>query len=99
VSTAEAISAAPQRPPSPIEQALALRQRGQLTDAEQVLRGILSREPGQRDAQHLLGLVCHQQGRHVEALQLVGAALAGASRSPELLNNYGLILTALTRHQ
>jgi tetratricopeptide (TPR) repeat protein len=99
VSTAEAISAARQRPPSPIEQALALRQRGQLTDAEQVLRGILSREPGQRDAQHLLGLVCHQQGRHVEALQLVGAALAGASRSAELLNNYGLILTALTRHQ
>ena len=93
------MSTAPPRPLSPIEQALALRQRGQLADAERILRNILVSEPGQRDAQHLLGLICHQQGRHVEALQLVGAVLAGASRSAELLNNYGLILAALERHQ
>ena len=67
------MSTAPPRPLSPIEQALALRQRGQLADAERILRNILVSEPGQRDAQHLLGLICHQQGRHVEALQLVGA--------------------------
>ena len=74
VSAAEAASAACQRPLSPIEQAVALRQRGQFADAERILRGILASEPSQRDAQHLLGLVCHQRGRHVEALQLVGAA-------------------------
>jgi tetratricopeptide (TPR) repeat protein len=99
VSTAGVISPARQQPLSPIEQALTLRQRGQFADAERILHGILASEPGQRDAQHLLGLVCHQQGRHVEALRLVGAALAGASRSVELLNNYGLILGALARHQ
>jgi tetratricopeptide (TPR) repeat protein len=99
MSAAGAISTAHPRPLSPIEQALALWQRGQLADAEHILRGILAHEPGHRDAQHLLGLVCHQQGRHVEALQLVGAVLKGASRSAELLNNYGLILAALARHQ
>jgi Tfp pilus assembly protein PilF len=31
-------------------------------------------------------------------LQLVGAVLAGAARSAELLNNYGLILAAVARH-
>ena len=99
MSAAEVASAACQRPLSPIEQAVALRQCGQLADAERILRNILVSEPSQRDAQHLLGLVCHQRGRHVEALQLVGAVLAGASRSAELLNNYGLILAALERHQ
>ena len=60
VSAAEVASAACQRPLSPIEQAVALRQCGQLADAERVLRNILVSEPSQRDAQHLLGLVCHQ---------------------------------------
>jgi tetratricopeptide (TPR) repeat protein len=99
MSAAQATSAARSRPPSPIEQALALRQGGQLTDAERLLRGILATDPTQHDARHLLGLICHQQGRNVEALQLVGAALERASRSAELLGNYGLILAALARHQ
>jgi tetratricopeptide (TPR) repeat protein len=99
VSGAQAISAARQRPPSPIEQALALRQRGQLADAERLLRTILAGDPAQYDARHLLGLICHQQGRHSEALAFVGAVFESASRSAELLGNYGLILTALARHQ
>jgi len=99
VSAAEATSAARRRPPSPIEQALALWQRGELADAERLLRGMLATDPAQHDARHLLGLVCHQQGRNVEALQLVGAVLERAPRSAELLGNYGLILAALARHQ
>jgi tetratricopeptide (TPR) repeat protein len=84
---------------SPIQQALASREPGQLAGAERMLRGILAVEPDHFDARHLLGLICHQQGRNVEALQLVGALLKAAPRSPELLNNCGLILTALTQHQ
>jgi Tfp pilus assembly protein PilF len=99
VSGAKPTSAARRPPPSPIEQALALRQNGQFADAERLLRGILAAGPAQHDARHLLGLVCHQQGRNLEALQLVGAVLERASRSAELLGNYGLILTALERHQ
>jgi tetratricopeptide (TPR) repeat protein len=87
------------RPPSPIEQALALRQCGQLADAERLLCGILATDPAQHDARHLLGLMCHQQGRNVEALQLVGAALESAACSAELLGNCGLILAALARHE
>jgi tetratricopeptide (TPR) repeat protein len=83
----------------PIEQALASRQRGELAGAERMLRGILAVEPDHFDARHLLGLIYHQQGRNVEALQLVGALLKAAPRSAELLNNCGLILTALTQHQ
>jgi tetratricopeptide (TPR) repeat protein len=98
VSGAGATSSARRHAPSPIEQALALRQSGRLADAERLLRGLLANDPAQHDARHLLGLLCHQQGRNIEALQLVGAVLE-KSRSAELLNNYGLILTALARHQ
>ena len=75
MNAAETISTARQRPLSPIEQALTLRQRGQLAEAERILRDILASEPGKRDARHLLGLICHQQGRNIEALQLVAAVL------------------------
>jgi tetratricopeptide (TPR) repeat protein len=99
MTAAEAASAA--QPPTlrPIEQALASQQSGQLAGAERMLRGILAVEPGHFDAQHLLGLICHQQGRDVEALQLVSALLRTAPGSAELLNNCGLIHTALTQHQ
>jgi tetratricopeptide (TPR) repeat protein len=101
--TAGTMTAAPtasvQRPRSRIEQALALRQRGALAEAEQILRSTLASDPDQFDVRHLLGLLCHQQGRNVEALQLVGAVLRRAPRSADLLNNYGLILAALARHQ
>ena len=62
----------------PIQQALASREPGQLAGAERMLRGILAVEPDHFDARHLLGLICHQQGRNVEALQLVGALLKAA---------------------
>jgi tetratricopeptide (TPR) repeat protein len=97
MSAAEAAPAA--RASGPIAQALASRERGELAGAERMLRGILAVEPGHFDARHLLGLICHQQGRNVEALQLVSALLKAVPRSAELLNNCGLILTALTQHQ
>ncbi len=34
-----------------------------------------------------------------EALRLVGAVLKRAPQSAEVLNNYGLILAVLTRHE
>jgi tetratricopeptide (TPR) repeat protein len=99
VSAAETALAAPAKPSSPIEQALALRQRGQIAEAERVLRGVLAAEPDHFDARHLLGLICHQQGRNIEALQLVSALLKAAPHSAELINNCGLIFAALTQHQ
>jgi tetratricopeptide (TPR) repeat protein len=66
-------------------------------------RDHLQRHPGcgagHFDSLHLLGLLRHRQGHNVEALRLVGTVLRRAPQSAELLNNYGLILGALTRHE
>ncbi len=86
------------RPPS-IAQAQAMHGQGCLAEAEQVYSAILSREPGQFDALHLLGLLRHQQGREVDALRLIGAALKVNPNSADALSNLGLVFDALKRHQ
>jgi tetratricopeptide (TPR) repeat protein len=81
-----------------IGQAIVFHQSGRLDDAAQIYRAILAATPDQPDALNLLGLVHYQQGRNVEALQLIGAALKRA-QSANILNNFALVLTALDRHE
>jgi tetratricopeptide (TPR) repeat protein len=85
-------------PPS-IEQAKAMHGQGRLVEAERIYSAILSGEPGQFDALHLLGLLRYQQGRSVDALRLIGAALKVNPNSPDALSNLGLVFDALKRHQ
>ena len=81
-----------------IGHAIALHQKGDLDEAAQIYRAILAAAPDQPDALNLLGLICYQQGRNVEALQLIGAALNRA-QSANILNNFALVLAALDRHE
>jgi tetratricopeptide (TPR) repeat protein len=92
------IGEASPRPPSAIEQASMLHQRGQLDQAEAIYNGILETAPDHLDALHLLGLLRHQQGRNVEALRLIGAALKRAPNFTDAINNMGVVLRALDRH-
>ena len=48
--------------------ALEQHQQGFLDQAAQLYLKVLSREPEHADALHLLGVVAHQQGRHVQAI-------------------------------
>jgi protein O-GlcNAc transferase len=59
-----------------VEQAVALQQAGNLAQAEPLYLRILQVQPDHFDAQHMLGVLRHQQGRHAEALDLIGAACA-----------------------
>jgi tetratricopeptide (TPR) repeat protein len=80
-----------------IEKALALHQRGRLAEAEQIYTSILSAEPDQLDALHLLGALKHQQGQFTEALRLIARALQINPGSADAHSNYGLSLAALKR--
>jgi tetratricopeptide (TPR) repeat protein len=60
------------------EMATAFRhhQAGEFAQAARIYQQILSREPDQADALHLLGVVRHQQGQPAQAVELISRAVA-----------------------
>lgn len=75
----EPIVAAPQAQSLSIEQAMLLasrhQMRGQLQQAEILLRRILQAQPGHAFALHLLGVIAHQAGKPELAVQLIAQAI------------------------
>ena len=60
---------------SPLEEAVALHKQGALNEAAQVYQGILTQDPHQADALHLLGVIAHQQGDSARAVELINRAM------------------------
>jgi cytochrome c-type biogenesis protein CcmH/NrfG len=58
------------------EDAVRLHQAGRLAEAERIYRQILGRQADHAGALHLLGVARHQQDDHVQALELIGQAIA-----------------------
>jgi len=79
-------------------QALELHKAGNLPEAEKLYEGILTADPQNFAARHMLGVVRHQQGRHDEALSLIDDAIAENPLLAETFSNRGLVLAALGRH-
>jgi protein O-GlcNAc transferase len=84
--------------PALLDRALAFLRRGKLDDAAALYEDMLRAKPDHFDAQHFLGVVRAQQGRHGEALALIAGALKARPDSAPALSNYGLILHRLGRH-
>jgi tetratricopeptide (TPR) repeat protein len=82
-----------------LAEAVAIHQKGGVTEAERLYLEILGAQPDHFDASHFLGVVRHQQGRQLEALALIGRALELNPRSAEALSNYGAVLHQLERHE
>ncbi|HVY59094.1 MAG TPA: tetratricopeptide repeat protein [Xanthobacteraceae bacterium] len=80
-----------------ITEALTLHRQGRLAEAEQRYMRILTGNPRDFDALHLLGVLKLQRGDAEEALRLVGAAIAIDPRSADALSNYAAVLQALGR--
>jgi protein O-GlcNAc transferase len=63
-----------------VEQAMALgvlkHQAGNLGEAESIYRDVISREPGNSQALHLLGIIAFQTGRGDIAIEMIGQAIA-----------------------
>jgi tetratricopeptide (TPR) repeat protein len=81
---------------TPFDHALAQHRAGDLVTAEALYRDALTRDPTHADAQHLLGVLRHQQGRHAEALALIDQAVAQRP-SAAAYTNRAAVLTALGR--
>jgi predicted O-linked N-acetylglucosamine transferase (SPINDLY family) len=84
-------------PDSPIqptvEQAMALalqkHQAGNLADAEKIYRDVLEREPGNRQALHLLGIIAFHTGRTDLAIEMIGRAIVISPAVAALHSNLG----------
>jgi tetratricopeptide (TPR) repeat protein len=76
---------------------LAMRhhQAGQLTEAEQLCRQIVSQRPDHAGALHYLGVLALQNGRDSEAVDLIQRAIALASNNPEAYAHLGIALEHL----
>jgi Flp pilus assembly protein TadD len=83
--------------PQAFDIALRHHQSGNLAEAEQLYRQILTVEPRHVNALHLLGLIAHQFGQTDEAIRCISDALRLAPYFPEAHNNLGVALAAEQR--
>src|SRR5258708_36957119 len=70
-----------------------LQLRGELHDAENIFRQILSVKPQQQEALHFLGLLAHQTGHPRHAIDLVLDALKIDPGYVDAWSNLGNLLT------
>jgi tetratricopeptide (TPR) repeat protein len=80
-------------------QAAVLHRKGDLAQAEHLYLRLLEARSDHFDALQMLGVLRYQQGRLLDALALIGAALRTNPNAPPALLNYGLVLDALTRRE
>jgi len=71
-----------------------LVQSGRADEAEARLRACLSRDMTNVDALHYLGLICHQSGRHEEAVRHIAAAVELSPQLAFLRSNFAEALRA-----
>ena len=86
-------------PPVPkiLARALEHHQAGRREQAEQMYRQILSRDPLNVDALHLLGMLAQEAGRHEAACELIGKAVQIHPQAALIRNNFGTVLESLER--
>jgi protein O-GlcNAc transferase len=86
-------------PSQAFNEAIGLHRKGDLAGAESRYAQLLEARPDHFDVLHLFGVLRCQQGRFVEAISLIGAALRTNPDFPPALLNYGLALAALKRRE
>ena len=79
------------------QQALALHQQGQLSEAQALYESILKKQPRYFDALHMLGVLAYQSGHLERAEALISKALAIDPDVATAHNNYGNVLQDLRR--
>src|SRR5262245_43685231 len=80
-----------------LETAIAHHRQGDFAQAGRLYEELLTLDPGNGAALHLLGLLDHQAGRLDEAELRIRNAIARAPRVPEFHNSLGIVLAAAGR--
>lgn len=80
-----------------LAEALDHQHAGRLREAKRIYRRILSREPANGDALHLLGLIAFQQGHIAEGVDRIRKAIDSNPANPIYYENLGKILAEQRR--
>ena len=81
-----------------LTKALALQQQGHLAEAVSIYREVLTHEPRNSDALHLLGLAMATGGRAQDAVSLIGAAVQLSPSDPAMHANLASALNEIGRY-
>src|SRR6266498_227246 len=84
-----------QSPENLLERAIALHEARRLDEAENLYSQVLSLQPDNIKAIHLLGLVASDTARHERALELMNRSLQIAPKVPQFHNNIGEVYRAM----
>jgi predicted O-linked N-acetylglucosamine transferase (SPINDLY family) len=80
-----------------LQTAIDHHQSGRLADAEALYRQVLTGDPNNTEALHLLGLLAHQLDRNQDAIELIEKAHKLGRAQPFSLNNLGKAYLGLAR--
>jgi len=83
--------------PEALTAALRHHRSGELDRAEQIYREVLETEPNQVDALHLLGVIAHQNGENLTAIDYIGRAIESCPNNAGFHSNIGEAYRALRR--
>ncbi len=72
-----------------------LHLKGRLDEAEALYRKILAADPRHAQALHLLGVLSHQRGNPMAAVDLIGRAISVSAQTPDFYVNRGVALLAV----
>ena len=81
-----------------LKEGLDLHRRGELEQAGRVYGEILTVNPDQAEAMHLLGIVAHQLGDHVSAARAIDQAIALRPGAAHFHVNIGAVYRALGQY-
>ena len=77
--------------------AISLHRAGRFAEAERICDQVLRQSPADFDALHLLGVIAHQTGRHVRAVELLGRAIGLRNHSAAAHVSFGAALRDIGR--
>jgi predicted TPR repeat methyltransferase len=104
---ARGTAAAPSGPPfgqvlltadEALEVALQLHRHGSLDPAENLYRKVIAAAPENLNALHYLGVLCHQQNRHVEAAESIRHIIDLDPQNADAHNNLGNVMEGLGKY-
>ena len=82
-----------------LQDAIALHQQGQLSQARDIYLKILESVPNNADALHLLGIIAHQTGQYKDAIELIGKAIEVNPNAAIYHYNHGISLQVLRQFE
>ena len=86
-----------QRATELLQKGFQLHQQGDRAEAARYYREVVAIVPQHPDANHLLGMIAHDDGRNEDAIGLISIAIRGIPDNPAYHNNLGLAQLALAQ--